>query len=246
MTSPTLKYTGGVFVMECDFHQRHLPKGAGFTWHVWPCNKKDCPACAAGLEKCWFAVNDNTAAKLIDYADQEAHIKLGEIAIDREKAIEASRAKEADIFIPSPDGLEYYPFQKAGVAFANERENTLIADEMGLGKTLQALGLVNLNKDIERVLVVCPASLKINWKRESEKWLLPGRFNVEIAESKLFPYYANLVIINYDILGKHRESLREKEWDLIVIDEGQAIKNQKLRAARKTVFLPSPPGVNWC
>jgi len=108
------------------------------------------------------------------------------------------------------------------------------------------LGIINAIKEINRVLVVCPASLKINWKRESEKWLIPGRFNIEIAESKLFPYYSNFVIINYDILGKHRESLREKEWDIIVIDEGQAIKNpqaqrtKEVKGSKKDGISPIP------
>jgi SWI/SNF-related matrix-associated actin-dependent regulator 1 of chromatin subfamily A len=246
MSDPILKYQEGVFVFYSDYHERHIPKEAGFHWHVWPCSRKDCPACNAGLEKCWFTVDDNIAAKLINYADKEAHLKLGEIAIEKEKAIEASRARESDLFIPVPDELEYYPFQRAGIGFANERESCLIADEMGLGKTLQALGLINLNKDIQRVLVICPASLKINWKRETEKWLFPGRFKIEIAESKMFPWYANFIIMNYDILGKHRESLREKEWDLIILDEGHYIKNrdsqrhQEIVGSKKNEITPIP------
>lgn len=238
MISPTLKYIGNVFIFECDYHERHIPKDAGFTWHIWPCSKKDCPACTAGLEKCWYSTDYNLAVRLIDYADEEAHLKLGEIAIERKKAIEASRSREADIFIPAPDGLEYYPFQKAGIAFANERPACLIADDMGLGKTLQALGLVNLNPEIRTVLVICPASLKINWKREAEKWLLPGRFKIEIAESRMFPWYTNFVIMNYDILGKHRESLREKTWDMIILDEGHYIKNSDSQRHQEIVGNP--------
>lgn len=237
MQEPILTYSEGIFFFECDYYERHLPKDAGFVFHFAPCNRKLCPVCAIGFEnkKGWYTSSDDAAVKFINYADEEAHKKLGELAIERERAIAASRAKDADIIIPSPDGLSYMPFQKAGVAFASERENTLIGDEMGLGKTIQALGLINLNKEIERVLVVCPASLKINWKREAEKWLLPERFKIEIAESKLFPWYANFIIINYDILLKHRESLRDKEWDLIILDEGHYIKNSDSQRHREIV-----------
>lgn len=63
------------------------------------------------------------------------------------------------------------PFQKAGVAFALDRERTLIADEMGLGKTVQAVEYLNANTRIRTVLVICPASLKRNWQEQLDVWL---------------------------------------------------------------------------
>ena len=56
---------------------------------------------------------------------------------------------------------ELFPFQKEGAAFALEREASLIADEMGLGKSAQAIGVINGDASIRRVLVVCPASVRI-------------------------------------------------------------------------------------
>jgi SWI/SNF-related matrix-associated actin-dependent regulator 1 of chromatin subfamily A len=81
-----------------------------------------------------------------------------------------SHAVAAAISIPAPEGLEYLGYQKAGIAFALERKGTLIGDEMGLGKTIQAIGLINAASNLNRVLIVCPASLKLNWAKEIRKW----------------------------------------------------------------------------
>ncbi len=62
------------------------------------------------------------------------------------------------------------PFQRAGVAYALERRRLFLADEQGLGKTIQALATVQADGAFPAV-VVCPASLKLNWLRETSSWL---------------------------------------------------------------------------
>lgn len=220
-----LKYIDGVFVFECGYMERHLPKDAGFQWHTDSCSQKWCPACLVGLGKGWFTASDVIAEKLIGLADESAIAALSESKKSREATLRQSHAQESDIEIPAPAGLDYLPYQRAGVAFAASREAALIGDEMGLGKTIQTIGLINYLPGIRRALVVCPASLKINWKRELKKWLMPEReWFIGIADSKSFPR-ADIVIINYDILGHHREELRRLPWDLLVLDEGHFIKN---------------------
>src|SRR5687768_905393 len=88
-----------------------------------------------------------------------------------EEREDASRASDSDMEIPCPPGLAYLPFQKAGIAYAAKLRGCLIADEMGLGKTVQAIGVLNLDETWDRVLVVCPASLKLNWRNEIKRWL---------------------------------------------------------------------------
>jgi hypothetical protein len=83
---------------------------------------------------------------------------------------EASRAAEADVEIPVPAGLAYLPYQRAGIAYAAGKPGVLIGDEMGLGKTIQAIGIINARPEVRSVLIICPASLKTNWRRECEKW----------------------------------------------------------------------------
>jgi hypothetical protein len=126
--------------------------------------------------------------------------------------IAASRAADADVTIPAPPGCTYLGYQKAGIQFALERPGTLIADEMGLGKTIQGIGVINADPKIARVLVICPASLKLNWYRELKKWLVRP-LSVGIADSKVFPT-TDIVILNYDIAHKYERAL-SFYWDLI-------------------------------
>lgn len=139
-------------------------------------------------------------------------------------AVQASRANDADVAIPCPPGLAYLPYQKAGIAFCRGRAGTLLADEMGLGKTIQAIGAINDDPTIVRVLVIAPATLKINWARELSKWLV-RKLSVGIADSKVWPS-TDIVIVNYDVLTKWPKKL-EFYWDLVVIDEAQYIKNPR-------------------
>lgn len=157
------------------------------------------------------------------------------IIVSRESAKALSRATDADINVPAPEGLAYLGFQKAGIAFGHERNAVLFADEMGLGKTVQAIGLMNADPTLKRVLVICPASLKLNWKRELERWLVRKRA-IFVADSKAFaPLADGITVVNYDVLHKHELELRTTEWDLVVCDEAHYLKNKDARRT-KMVF----------
>lgn len=185
------------------------------------------------------------AAKLRQYLSTEASARIAEnpqacaeaiasINAEHQKQVvlDASRAQDADIAIPVPDGLAYLPYQRAGIAYAYRHVNTLIADEMGLGKTIQAIGTANMLPDADSILIVCPASLKINWQREWLKWDIK-HLTVGIATSKFVPD-TQVVIVNYDILEKLGDSLRAREWDILIADECHKCKNPK---TKRTQFL---------
>jgi SNF2 family DNA or RNA helicase len=141
-------------------------------------------------------------------------------------AVEQSHAKESDAVIPCPEGLAYLPFQRAGIAYAAPRRYTLVADEMGLGKTVQAVGICNALPDARRILVICPASLKHQWRREWKKWDVKG-LSVEIIDGEEeYEFTANVVIINYDILAAHRSEIKDRgQWDLVCLDECHYLKS---------------------
>lgn len=124
-------------------------------------------------------------------------------------------------------GGTLYPFQKAAVQFIElTKGRTLLADEMGLGKSVEMLAYIQLHK-FKKVLLVVPASLKINWHQEAKKWL-SYTSNIQIIKTgKLVPLTGTLIIINYDILKKWKEILISHNFDIIVLDESHLTKNGK-------------------
>lgn len=160
-------------------------------------------------------------------------------AKNQAQRLEMSEAHDSDREIPVPEGLSYLPYQRAGISYALDTPGTLIADEMGLGKTIQAIGVMNADSSIMRALVVCPATLKLNWKNEIRRWLVRP-CSIEIAEGKNWPSHfgaaddgeLEITIINYDILTNHSPSIHGREWDLIVADEAHYLKNSKAQRTK--------------
>ena len=146
----------------------------------------------------------------------------------RKESVAASRATAAVADFPHPEGIDYLPFQKAGIQYALDRPGVLIADEMGLGKTIETIGIINTS-DAQTALVICPKSLKLNWLRELTRWLTKD-LTVGVVDGH-WPG-TQIVIMNYDSLDKWQAPIREREWDLLVLDEAHLIKNSRTKRSR--------------
>lgn len=262
----------GLFVLHCTYEERSIAKAAGLSWHRGErCRRRGCKACDHQLGQVWWTDDPLHALELCEYAPEELRGRLEQLAEEaaslrseeerreaaaqlerleqRRATLEAGQARDVDLELPCPEGLEYLPYQRVAISFALAREHTLIADEMGLGKTVEALGVVNADPSAARVLVVCPASLKLNWLREAERWLC-GERSVGVA-GKTFPEDADVVIINYDILAKWAAELR-CTWDVLIVDECHYVKNKKAKRskrlyaleARRRLFLTGTPVLN--
>lgn len=215
-----------------EYSEKDALKQAGFRWD--PASRR------------WWTGQATRAARLLHVADMDESLRHHlEGAGDAEaQALRDSRATDAEIAIPSPKGLSYMPFQRAGIAYAMAHPATLIADEMGLGKTIQAIGLVNANEKIKNIVVICPASLKLMWLREMERWLTRP-MTVAIA-----PEDADVVITNYEQLHK----LPVRKVDVLIVDEAHYLKNPKTKrtkavrawakAANRRLFLTGTPILN--
>jgi SWI/SNF-related matrix-associated actin-dependent regulator 1 of chromatin subfamily A len=208
-----------------DYSEKDLIKGKGWQWGMFRTDGGE-------LGKFWWTKRLDVAAPFVAFADESCKAQLDVIAKEQEANREMSRATDAEIDVPAPEGLAYLPYQKAGIQFAYAHTRMLLADEMGLGKTIQVLGLINYVPSIKNVLVVCPASGRINWYRESTKWLM-RKFNFGIAQGNDFPFMANFIIVNFDILSRHGDFLREREWDLLCIDESHFLKNPKAKRTKQ-------------
>ena len=120
------------------------------------------------------------------------------------------------------DGL--FPHQVEGVAFLLGRRRAILADDMGLGKTRQAIVSLRHLAPAGPYLVVCPASVKRNWAREIEL-VAPDASILVIEGSAPVALTAAWVIVNYDILGRHRDTLEQVPWAALVFDEAHYLKN---------------------
>ena len=132
-----------------------------------------------------------------------------------------------------------YPYQKEGVRFAVKAGKAIIADEMGLGKTVQAICCAEIylrEKMAESVLIVCPTSLKYQWKREIERWT-EGR-EVSIIEGyasrrlELYQAPVPYKIVSYQSLANDIKSLNRLSTDLLIMDEVQRLKNWNTQLAQ--------------
>jgi len=118
--------------------------------------------------------------------------------------------------------------QKESIQKLVENKKFILADDMGLGKTTSTI-IAALEAGSKKVLIICPATLKINWKREIENY---SDKSVYIAEGKNFSTDADFVIINYDIIKNFHDTKKKGEsqildanFDLVVVDEAHYIKN---------------------
>jgi SWI/SNF-related matrix-associated actin-dependent regulator of chromatin subfamily A-like protein 1 len=153
---------------------------------------------------------------------------------------EASYCYETSFEPKSPEGLSYLPYQKAGIEYLinSGNKNVLLADEQGLGKTIQAIGYAN-HRRFKKILVICPAFLKINWLREFQTWYL-HEINSQIMKgiNDTIKDDTELLIVNYDILSKNRLTIKRWLRDaLILIDEAQYLKNPDSKRTKACVSL---------
>ncbi|MGB2710803.1 MAG: DEAD/DEAH box helicase, partial [Conexibacter sp.] len=122
------------------------------------------------------------------------------------------------------------PFQWAAVHYALRARRAFLADEQGLGKTVEALAALEADGAFP-ALVVCPASLKLNWQREIAKWL-PHRSVAVIEGRAAVPPRAEIAILNYEIVADHREALARRRPRALVLDESHYCKNPQAKRTR--------------
>jgi superfamily II DNA or RNA helicase len=170
--------------------------------------------------------------------DEEARRLLDELLTEHaqgEELVKLSQAHSAP-FEPPP-GLrgKLMPFQTAGVVYALRQKRTFIADEQGLGKTVQALTAIEA-AEAYPAIVVCPASLKLNWLRECARWL--PRRRAEPLSGRRGPLpLAEIVVVNYDVLDARADSLAELDPGAIVFDESHYVKNPKANRTKAAIDL---------
>jgi len=158
---------------------------------------------------------------------QEFTLHMTKLFSQQQAMIDSSLALDADIEIPNING-ELLPYQKAGVAYLIKARKAILGDQPGLGKTVQAIATVATENAFPAV-VVCPNTLKLNWKREISKFF--PHLNVQVLTgTKSVPIpTCDVVVMNYDISYERIPDVVAHGYKSLIVDESHAIKNGKRR-----------------
>ncbi len=142
--------------------------------------------------------------------------------------------------------LPLYDYQREAALFASRAGRCLIGDDMGLGKTIEAIAAVEImarHFGVERVLVVCPTSLKHQWEREIARVVhRPSRVigGFRRGREEGFRAESFYKITNYDTVHRDLDLIAAWSPDLVILDEAQRIKNWSTRTARSVKKIASP------
>lgn|GEM_PF-633196 len=204
----------GRLIFDFEYHPEIVAEIKKIPGRLWDVKKKfwSIPPVISGIEiadKYGFEVSSQIRTAIMNSAKKEAEL------------LEKSASVDADVEVQNLSGT-LMPYQKAGVSYASSVGRCLIADQMGLGKTVEAIATLEL-RDAFPAVVVCPASLKENWRREINKWL-PHR-TVNIVSGKTDIVNADINIVNYDILYKFVDAIKHLEPSGLVLDESHYVKN---------------------
>ncbi len=204
------------------------PAIAGAAEHAeLPCIRAD-PFCVPELDgflaahETWIAPEALTL--LQEVREEHAHA-AGVVALS------AATDAPLDGNVSPTLGGELKPFQRAGVRYLIEQRRAFLADEQGLGKTIEALATLEADGAYPAI-VVCPASLKLNWLRELELWL-PGRSAQALSGTRTDAPIeaADVTVVNYDIVAGRLAALQALAPRALVLDESHYCKNA---AAKRT------------
>ena len=152
-------------------------------------------------------------------------------------AASASKSLPEPSSVRAPGGLELMPHQARLVAAAAAGHRTfLLADEPGLGKTAQAL-LAAQAADAYPLLAVVPNVVKTNWAREAGIWTPQRTATVIHGDGDTIDGFADIVVVNYEVLDRHVGWLGDLGFRSMVVDEAHFIKNKKSQRSRNVLRL---------
>ena len=152
------------------------------------------------------------------------------------QTVEASQAFAASGAFQLRAGLcgELRPYQQAGVEFTtvHAKNKAYIGDEMGLGKTITALAAIH-QEQAYPALIVCPAVVVGNWKREANAWLPDKQVQIIKSGKDAIDPKADIVIASYALAG----GAKEHKFKQVICDEAHYLKNQKAKRTETVVAI---------
>lgn len=163
------------------------------------------------------------------------HQELHDFWIPKASVIKDNTVKNVVIDFSKYSKRPPLEHQKEAIQKLVENKKFILADDMGLGKTTSTI-IASLETGSKKVLIICPATLKINWKREIENY---SDKSIYICEGKNYSSDHDYVIINYDIIKNFHDVKKRDEsqiflskFDLVIIDEAHYIKNAQAQRTK--------------
>jgi len=185
------------------------------------------------------------------------YIKLKQVAVPyinveiedgATEALAEHPVKSLEYSAPVALKANLYPYQKQGYQWmrfiVDSQCGCILGDEMGLGKTLQIIALITEQKQAGRgpALVVAPVSLLENWRREFEKFTDGIKVFVHHGSSRTGLYTDllgyDVVVISYNTASSDQALLKMIDWNLLVVDEAQNIKNPSANRTKSIKRIP--------
>ena len=171
---------------------------------------------------CWHS-EDGTKIGLGKMADQRGHYDFVS-----SRDLRHAPSPPHQIQLPQSDRQVHegaFDYQVTGVRWLDAVKAGLLADEPGLGKTFQACGAAD-----SRAIVVCPAAMRVEWQREFAKWRPELTSYVVTGTKAIDPHLLSqydVIIVNYDILSAHVDTLTKVPVTTLIVDEAHNVKTLK-------------------
>ena len=194
--------------------------------------------------------------KLLVEKDKSYHIwakykeeeKLREMWMPKGALLKTHQTEEVEVDYSKYSHRPPLEHQKLAIEKLVGSKKFILADDMGLGKTTATI-IAALETGVEKILIVCPASLKLNWQREIENYTDRP---IYIAEGKKFSTEHDFVIVNYDILktfydlkDKDNSLITQSNFDLIILDEAHYVSNAQAQRTKLVNSFCKIPKYLW-
>ena len=206
--------------------------------------------CIHGLKKSWCTI---CIQKEKQERERTSKVDLFDLVFP---ILQPPLGENFDSPIAFPSGFELYPFQRLGIKFLVDHERALLADEMGLGKSIQAIVAIRFLIRMGRItngLILCPKSVLTDWEKKLWAWA-PELIIVKVRGPKeqrqiCWNSGANIYLTTYETLrqdlsnsigNSDSEDVVKKDFDIIVLDEIQKIKNPSTDITKATRQINSP------
>jgi SNF2 family DNA or RNA helicase len=176
----------------------------------------------------------------LDFADRD--IERAEMLAREKEWLAQLDAGTLDFDLLS---VPLYDYQARGALFLACRGRSILGDDMGLGKTVQTLAAVELlarERNLQRALVVAPASVKYQWESEIRKFTSRPVQVIEGGPEVRRDQYAEPTfyrLVNYEQVVRDREAINDWKPDVVILDEAQRIKNWESKTSREVKKLKS-------